>query len=106
MHVQADIRRTRLLGAIHVPNEGGCKMVRARDDSYSMKDLKGKKIGITKRLDIIKDDWWRIQEHQGILLMLRMNGGTDKDLQIDEFPYPDDGYDDPGMLVPMHNPTF
>ena len=105
IHVHADIRRTRLLGATHVPTEGGCMMVRARDDIYRMSDLKGKKIGITKSLNTIKNDWWRIQEHQGILLMLRMNGMTEKDVQLVEFPYPDDWYDDPEMLEPMENPS-
>jgi len=32
IHVQADIRRTKLLGLTHVPYEGGCLMVRAKDD--------------------------------------------------------------------------
>ena len=105
IHVQADVRRTRLLGATHVPREGGCMMVRARDDIYRMTDLKGKKIGLTKSLNKIKNDWWRIQEHQAILLMLRMNGMTEKDVQLVEFPYPDDWYDDPEMLVPMYNPS-
>jgi ABC-type nitrate/sulfonate/bicarbonate transport system substrate-binding protein len=105
IHVHADLRRTRLLGATHVPNEGGCMMVRARDDIYNMSDLKGKKIGITKSLNTIKNDWWRIQEHQGILLMLRKNGMTLKDVEIVEFPYPDDWYDDPKMLEPIYNPT-
>jgi ABC-type nitrate/sulfonate/bicarbonate transport system substrate-binding protein len=105
IHVQADIRRTRLLGATQVPHEGGCIMVRARDDIYRMSDLKGKKIGITKSLNTIKNDWWRIQEHQGILLMLRMNGMTEKDVQIVDFPYPDDWYDDPKMLKPLYNPN-
>ena len=40
--------------------------VRARDDIFRMTDLKGKKIGITKSLNTIKNDWWRIQEEQGI----------------------------------------
>ena len=105
IHVQADLRRTRLLGATHVPNEGGCMMVRARDDIYRMSDLKGKKIGLTKSLNTIKNDWWRIQEHQGILLMLRMNGMSEKDVNIVDFPYPDDWYDDPKMLEPLYNPT-
>ena len=38
-------------------------MVRARDQIFRMQDLKGKKIGITKSLNTIKNDWWRIQEH-------------------------------------------
>ena len=105
IHVHADLRRTRLLGATHVPHEGGCMMVRARDDIYRMSDLKGKKIGLTKSLNTIKNDWWRIQEHQGILLMLRMNGMTEKDVNIVDFPYPDDWYDDPKMLEPLYNPT-
>jgi ABC-type nitrate/sulfonate/bicarbonate transport system substrate-binding protein len=103
IHVHADIRRTVLLGVTHAPREGGCLMVRARDDLYRMKDLKGKKIGLSKSLNSIKNDWWRIQEHQGIELMLRMNDLTMEDVQIVEFPYPDDWYDNPEMLDPMDN---
>ena len=103
IHVHADLRRTVLLGVTHAPREGGCMMVRARDDIYRMKDLKGKKIGLSKSLNTIKNDWWRIQEEQGIELMLRMNDMTRKDVQIVEFPYPDDWYDKPEMLDPMDN---
>ncbi len=95
IHVQADIRRTRLLGLTHAPHEGGCMMVRSRDDIYRMTELKGKKIGLSKSLNTIKNDWWRIQEEQGIELMLRMNGMTRKDVEIVEFPYPDDWYNNP-----------
>jgi len=102
IHVQADLRRTRLLGATHV-YEGGCMMVRARDPFYRMVDLKGKKIGLSKSLNTIKNDWWRIQEEQGIELMLRVNGMSRKDVEIVEFPYPDDWYDKPEMLDPMDN---
>ena len=45
-------------------------MVRSRDDIYRMSDLKGKKIGLSRSQNVIKNDWWRIQEHQGIELML------------------------------------
>ena len=86
IHVQADIRRTRLLGVTHAPKEGGCMIVRSRDDIYRMVELKGKKIGISKSMNQIKNDWWRIQEHQGIELMLRMNGMTMKDIELVEFP--------------------
>ncbi|HVO98382.1 MAG TPA: hypothetical protein VMT15_09965 [Bryobacteraceae bacterium] len=105
VQVHADIRRTRLLGVTHVPHEGGCMMVRSRDNIFRMSDLKGKKIGLTKSLNTIKNDWWRIQEEQGIELMLRMNGMTRKDVEIVEFPYADDWYDDPQMLDPMENPS-
>lgn len=105
VHVQADIRRTRLLGVTHVPREGGVMMVRARDDIYRMSELKGKKIGLSKSMNRIKTDWWRIQEEQGIELMLRMNGMTRKDVEIVEFPYADDWYNKPEMLDPMENPS-
>ena len=104
IHVHADIRRTRLLGATHV-YEGGCMLVRARDNIFRMTDLKGKKIGLSKSLNTIKNDWWRIQEEQGIELMLKMNGMTRGDVEIVEFPYPDDWYDNPNMLDPMENPS-
>jgi ABC-type nitrate/sulfonate/bicarbonate transport system substrate-binding protein len=105
VHVHADIRRTRLLGVTHVRFEGGVLLVRAKDDIFTMKDLKGKKIGLSKSLNKIKNDWWRIQEHQGIELMLRMNGMSMKDIQLVEFPYPDDWYNDPKMLDPLYNPS-
>ena len=73
-------------------------LVRARDDIYRMADLKGKKIGLSKSLNTIKNDWWRIQEHQGIELMLRINGMTMDDVEIVEFPYADDWYNDPAMV--------
>jgi ABC-type nitrate/sulfonate/bicarbonate transport system substrate-binding protein len=104
IHVQADIRRTRLIGTTHV-YEGGCMLVRARDKIYRMKDLKGKKIGLSKSLNVIKNDWWRCQEEQGIELMLMLNDMTRDDVKIVEFPYPDDWYDKPEMLTPMENPS-
>ncbi|MFC2029978.1 ABC transporter substrate-binding protein [Chloroflexota bacterium] len=104
IHVQADIRRTRLIGTTHV-YEGGCMLVRARDPIYRMKDLKGKKIGLTKSLNVIKNDWWRIQEEQGIELMLMLNDMTRDDVEIVDFPYPDDWFDNPAMLTPMENPS-
>ena len=105
IHVHADIRRTRLLGVTHVPHEGGVMIIRAKDDIYRMSDLKGKKIGISKSMNQIKNDWWRIQEHQGIELMLRMNGMTMDDIQLVEFPYGDDWYNKPEMLTPIENPS-
>ena len=105
IHVHADVRRTKLLGATHAAREGGCMMVRARDDIYRMVDLKGKKIGLTKSLNTIKNDWWRIQEHMQIELMLRVNGMGMDDVEIVEFPYPDDWYDDEEMLGPIDNPS-
>lgn len=104
IHVHADVRRTCLLGATWV-YEGGCMAVRADDNLWRMEDLRGKKIGLSKSLNTIKNDWWRIQEHMGIQNMLMMNDMSMKDVQIVEFPYADDWYDDPKMLAPMINPT-
>jgi ABC-type nitrate/sulfonate/bicarbonate transport system substrate-binding protein len=104
IHTQADIRRTKLIGTTHV-YEGGCMLVRARDDIYRMTDLKGKRIGLSKSLNVIKNDWWRFQEEQGIELMLRLNGMSRDDVEIVDFPYPDDWYDKPEMLTPMENPS-
>ena len=106
IHVHADIRRTVLLGVTHAPREGGAMMVRSRDDIYHMAELKGKKIGLSRSQNKIKTDWWGIQEEQGIELMLRINGMTRKDVEIVEFPYPDDWYDNPEMMGPlMENPS-
>ena len=105
IQVHGDIRRTRLLGVTHAPAEGGAMMVRSRDKIFRMKDLKGKKIGLSKSLNKIKNDWWRIQEHQGIELMLMMNDMTMKDIELVEFPYADDWYNDPRMLEPLFNPS-
>ena len=98
--VHADTRRTRLLGVTHIPKEGGCMMVRAKDDIYRMNELKGKKIGLSKSMNQIKNDWWRIQEHMQIELMLRVNGMTMDDIELVEFSYADDWYNNPEMLIP------
>ncbi len=37
--------------------------------------------------------------------MLRLNDMTRNDVEIVEFPYPDDWYDKPEMLAPMNNPS-
>lgn len=102
--VHADLRRTVLLGATWV-YEGGVMQVRARDKIFRVKDLKGKKIGITKSMNTIKNDWWRIQEHMGIENILMLNDMTMKDIELVEFPYPDDWYDKPEMLSPINNPS-
>ena len=105
IHVHADLRRTVLLGTTWV-YEGGCMAVRARDPLFKMTDLKGKKIGISKSLNTIKNDWWRIQEHMGIENMLKLHDMTMDDIELVEFPYPDDWYDKPEMLtVTMNNPS-
>lgn len=104
--VHADTRRTKLLGVTHAPHEGGCMLVRAEDDIYTMQEMKGKRIALSKSMNQVKNDWWRIQEHQGIELMLRVNGMTMDDVEIVEFPYADDWYGNPEMVgPPIENPS-
>lgn len=104
IHVEADIRRTKLLGATWV-YEGGCMLVRAKDPIYKMSHLKGKKIGLSKSLNTIKNDWWRITEHMGIDSMLRLNDMAMDDIELVEFPYADDWYNDPKMMEPLISAT-
>ena len=104
IHVQADIRRTRLLGATPT-YEGGCMLVRAKDRIYKMSHLKGKRIGLSKSLNTLKADWWRITEHYGILNMLMLNDMSIEDVEIVEFPDADDWYTDPKMRGPLNSAT-
>ncbi len=60
IHVNADLRRTVLLGATWV-YEGGCMAVRASDKLFRVQDLKGKKIGISKSLNTIKNLGRRVE---------------------------------------------
>ena len=104
LNAHADHRRTRLLGATMV-YEGGCMAVRAEDQLWRMEDLRGKKIGLTKSLNPVRNDWWRVQMHAGIENMLKINGMTIDDVEIVEFPYPDvDGYYDPNGK-PIYDPA-
>ena len=65
IHVQADSAVPGSLGQRMCTKAAAC-WCRAKDQIYRMKDLKGKKIGLSKSLNIIKNDSWRVQEEQGI----------------------------------------
>ena len=54
----------------------------AHDKIFQMKDLRGKKIGLSKSLNTTKNDWWRIQEHVGIGNMLMLDDMIMKDVEI------------------------
>jgi ABC-type nitrate/sulfonate/bicarbonate transport system substrate-binding protein len=70
-----------------------------------MEDLRGKKIGLSKSLNPVRNDWWRVQMHAGIENMLKINGMTMDDVEIVEFPYEDiDGYYDPNGK-PIYDPA-
>ncbi len=75
IHVQADIRRTRLLGVTHAPHEGGCLMVRSRDDIYRMCELKGRKIGLSKSLTSpLRPQSSFHQPHRGTIILVFNDG--------------------------------
>ena len=80
-------------------------LVRAKDRIFKMSHLKGKRIGLSKSLNTLKADWWRITEHQGILNMLMLNDMTIDDVEIVEFPQADDWYTDPKMRGPLNSAT-
>lgn len=100
IHVHAELRDTRLLGAQWV-GEGGALLARADDGVYRVSDLRGRKIGISRSLNTRKCDWWRATEERGIELMLALNGLTRDDVVLVDFPYADDWYDRTEMLAPV-----
>ena len=97
IHVQAELRETRLLGMQWL-NEGGGMLVRAGDDIFQMNDLRGRRIGLSRSLSAAKCDWWRATEERGIELMLALNGLSWGDVQVVDYPYADDWYGRPEML--------
>ena len=80
-------------------------MVRAGDPIHRMKDLKGKKVGLSKSMNKIQDRLvadQRAHGHRDHAPPERHDHGR---VQIVEFPYADDWYGDPKMLAPLINPT-
>ncbi len=104
IHVMADIRRTKLIG-LQWLYEGGGMVARVDADIYTIKDLRGKKIGMSKSLNNRKNDWWRVTEERGMEMMLKVNGMTREDVTIVDFPYMDDWYSEPAMLEPLKRPS-
>ena len=97
IHVHADLRRTGaaggdvgLRGRLH----GRARPRRDLPDGGS----EGQEDRDLEEPEHDQDDWWRIQEHMGIENMLMLNGMTMDDIELVEFPYPDDWYDKPEML--------
>jgi ABC-type nitrate/sulfonate/bicarbonate transport system substrate-binding protein len=105
IHVKADIRGTRLLG-LQWLHEGGGMLARVGEGVHRMSDLRGKKIGMSRSLNTIKNDWWRVTEERGIELMLELNGMTRGDVQLVDFPYADDWYDKEEMLAPVEFASY
>ena len=98
IQVKADIRRTLLLGLQWLP-EGGAMLVRKGEGIRQVPDLKGRRVGLSKSLNAIKVDWWRIAQERGIELMLQLNGMTRRDVEWVDFPHDDDWCDRPELLA-------
>jgi len=94
IHVMADIRRTRLLGLNPRPREGGVMMVRLPRRHLPDGELKGKKIGLSRSPNRSRPTGGasRRNRHRADAPDERHDRA---DVQIVEFPYPDDWYDNP-----------
>lgn len=102
IHVQADLRETRLLG-LQWLNEGAGLLVRADDDIHRVSDLRGQRIGLSRSLNRVKCDWWRATEERGIELVLALHGMTWNDVVAVDYSYADDWYDRPELLAPVES---
>ena len=81
---------------------GGEIIVRADADIFTVKELKGKRIGLPTRVKKDRVDFWRATAHRGILSSLRLAGLTAKDVEIVEILI--DGPDYPSAC-PIKKPS-
>lgn len=72
---------TKLVG-LTFSGDGGKIVVRADSRALRTSDLKGKRIGLSRRLREDRVDFWRATAHRGILLALAYAGLGEKDVEI------------------------
>ncbi len=87
---------TKLIGLTFSRSAG--KII-SRPDSgiYALSGLKGKKIGLSKRIQDDRIDFWRATSHRGILVALEIGGVNRKDVEIVDIAA-DDLHDDHGPI--------
>jgi ABC-type nitrate/sulfonate/bicarbonate transport system substrate-binding protein len=68
---------------------GGQILVRAQSGINTVRDLKGRKIGLSLSLNEEKVDWWRGTSERGIELALNLAGLTRSQVQIENIKNPD-----------------
>jgi ABC-type nitrate/sulfonate/bicarbonate transport system substrate-binding protein len=94
-------QKTRLIG-LTFSGDGGQILVRRNSDLHRIQDLKGRKIGLFKRLNPDRVDFWRATAERGIRLALKLNGLKTEDVKIVDLPV--DGPDYPSTL-PANSPA-
>lgn len=86
---KADQADTTLLGLTASPAGGGQILVRARSGIRRVADLRGRKIGLSKSLNIGKIDWWRATSERGIELALALAGLSREDVRLHDVAHDD-----------------
>jgi ABC-type nitrate/sulfonate/bicarbonate transport system substrate-binding protein len=76
---------TKLVG-LTFTGEGGKILVKTNSNLNKVSDLKGKKIGLYKRADTDRVDFWRATAERGILLALEIAGLKREDVEIVDLP--------------------
>lgn len=79
---------TKLVGLTFSGN-GGQILVRVNSGINRVKDLKGRKIGLSKGQDLKRIDFWRATAERGIFLALGNAGIKKEDVEIIDLPEPD-----------------
>ncbi|MFT4089534.1 MAG: ABC transporter substrate-binding protein [Asticcacaulis sp.] len=97
---RADVSDTVLVATLSPGTAaGGQIVVRVDSGIYNVADLKGRKIGIPKGLNVKKLDFQRVPLHRGVVNALRLNG-----VRIDEVQIVDLEHDDHAVEKPSATP--
>lgn len=67
-------------------NSGGQIVVRADSGIYTLADLAGRKLALSRSNADYRADWWRANSEFGLLLLLRLGGLTFEDVELIEIP--------------------
>ncbi len=81
IHARSEGQRTKLIG-LTFSNDGGQILVRVDSGINKVADLKGRKIGLYKRVKTDRVDFWRATAERGIVLALDLAGLKTSDVEI------------------------
>jgi ABC-type nitrate/sulfonate/bicarbonate transport system substrate-binding protein len=99
IHAKAEVRDTVLLG-LQWLGEGGGMLVRANDGLGGVRDLAGRRIGLSRSLNTNKADYRRITDERGVEVILELHGMSREDVELVDCPRADDWYDKPEARAP------
>ncbi|HIJ62370.1 MAG TPA: ABC transporter substrate-binding protein [Rhodospirillaceae bacterium] len=94
IQARADLTSTKLIGLTWTQT-GGEVVVRADTDIHSVKDLKGRRIGLFKSLNSAKIDFQRATAERAVELALKLSGLAVQDVEIVDITDTDDQPHDP-----------